>query len=174
MPLEEEYSELLNPPVIQPTRTKNELVTPAGFGGGIANKKSEVQSKQVPDLELLKNRKIWEIATGPAKSIPMNLIMSYMTGNSLQMIPIMMTLMLFWNPLKAIFTETNIMFKGLETEKNGSTIFQAKIVFILCQIGCMSIGIWKLNKMGLIPNSEADWLSFKIPAQVNDKVRLLN
>lgn len=170
----EEYQELLRPTVIQPMRTKGELVTPAGFGGSEGSKKTEVHAKQVPDLEQLKSRKIWEIATGPAKSIPMNLIMSYMTGNSLQMIPIMMTLMLFWNPLKAIFTETNRIFKGLETEKNGGTIFQAKAVFILCQIGCMSIGIWKLNKMGLIPNSEADWLSFKIPAMVNDKVRLLS
>lgn len=146
--------ELLRPEVIQP---KGVVQAPAGFADHITR---TIEKKDV-DMDDLKSRKAWEVAIGPAKSIPMNLIMSYMTGNSLQMIPIMMTLMLLLNPIKAIFNDTNRVFRNLETESNHFDIIQAKVIFVVCQIGCMSIGVWKLNKMGLIPNSEGDWLSFK-------------
>lgn len=38
----------------------------------------------------------------PAKSIPMNAIMIYMSGNGVQLFSVMITAMLFWNPIKAI------------------------------------------------------------------------
>lgn len=41
---------------------------------------------------------------GPAKSIPMNAIMIYMSGTSLQIFTVMVTAMLFFNPVKAIMT----------------------------------------------------------------------
>lgn len=178
------YSDLLSPKIIQPL--KKDMTAPAGFNDNSSTTTTTSKSKGTTtntttttngnkqnhvDVEQLKSKKIWEIATGPAKSIPMNLIMSYMTGNSLQLIPIMMTVMLFINPIKAIFNDTNKIFKSLETDKNGSLIMQAKLVYILCQLGCMGIGIWKLNKMGLIPNSDADWLSFKELPVINHKLR---
>lgn len=177
MSLEDQYPELLTPQVVPQAKGKD-IVSPPGFDAEVATnsstgskmaKYSKDKASSV-DVEQLKTKKIWEIATGPAKSIPMNLIMSYMTGNSLQLIPIMMTVMLFINPLKAIFNDTNKIFKNLQTDKNGSIILQAKIVYILCQLGCMAIGIWKLNKMGLMPNSDADWLSFKSLPPINNKL----
>lgn len=39
---------------------------------------------------------------GPAKSIPMNAIMIYMSGTSLQIFTVMVTAMLFFNPIKAM------------------------------------------------------------------------
>lgn len=166
-----DYTDLLEPKVIQPKKPR-ELRSPAGFSEA-STKKSTVQVKKEVDLEQLKVKKIWEIAIGPAKSIPMNLIMSYMTGNSLQIIPIMMTFSLFFNPLMAIFNETNKIFKNLETDKNTTVVLQAKAVFILCQLGCMAIGVWKLNGMGLIPNSDADWLSFKNPILNPERITLI-
>ena len=41
---------------------------------------------------------------GPAKTIPMNAIMIYMSGNGVQIFSVMITAMLFWQPIKAIFT----------------------------------------------------------------------
>jgi hypothetical protein len=49
-------------------------------------------------------QRAWDVAMGPAKSIPMNAIMIYMSGNGVQIFSVMITAMLFWNPLKAIFT----------------------------------------------------------------------
>lgn len=121
-------------------------------------------------MDELKVRKAWEIATSPAKNIPMNLIMSYMTGNSLQMIPIMMTLMLFWNPLRAIFTETGVAFQDLSNERNSTDMIMPRVVFVLCHLANTGIGVWKLNKMGLVPNSEADWLAWKDGAKVVERL----
>jgi hypothetical protein len=41
---------------------------------------------------------------GPAKSIPMNAIMIYMSGTSLQIFTVMVTAMLFFQPAKAIMS----------------------------------------------------------------------
>lgn len=160
--------ELENPRI--PAKTGNPF-PPPGFGQtSTKTKTAEVKRPTTDQVEQLKIKKAWEIATGPAKSIPMNLIMSYMTGNSLQMIPIMMTLMLFWNPLKAIFTETNSSFEALVTEKNRTELYLPKAVFVLCQMATMAIGVWKLNSMGLIPNGEADWLAWKDVTQVVERL----
>ena len=100
----------------------------------------------------------------------MNLFMSYMTGNSLQVISVTMTLMLLWNPIKAIFNETNPTFSKLSTKNNGSEIILAKIAFIICQVLNMGIGVYKLYKMGLIPHQEADWLAWKEPKKIIDRL----
>lgn len=160
---------MLAPPVI---RSDRKIDPPAGFDW---HKKIVSSGRQplAPELDELKVKKAWEVAYAPAKAIPMNLIMSYMTGNSLQMIPIMMTLMLLWNPLKAIFTETNASFRSLRTEGNAADILLTKGVFVICQLASMLVGVWKLNKMGLIPNSEADWLAWRSPDVPVEKLLVL-
>jgi hypothetical protein len=40
----------------------------------------------------------------PAKGIPMNAIMIYMSGTSLQIFTVVVTAMLFFNPIKAMMT----------------------------------------------------------------------
>lgn len=164
------FDELLRPQVKQALEC--DIVPPPGFAAGSINSKKAVPVKKPLESELdqLKVKKAWEVATGPAKSIPVNLIMSYMTGNSLQIIPIMMTLMLFWNPLKAIFTETGPAFRDLSNKRNSSEIILPRIVFVLCQLANMAVGVWKLNKMGLVPNGEADWLAWKVPAKVIERL----
>ncbi|KAK6205278.1 uncharacterized protein RJT21DRAFT_14596 [Scheffersomyces amazonensis] len=174
-----QFDELINPKVPgAPKSTKKDLPNPPGFAyeakgtNNSKSKKSTVSStvNEEERLEELKEKKAWEVAIGPAKSIPMNAIMSYMTGNSLQIIPVTMTLMLLWNPLKAIFNETNPNFINLTTKKNGTTILLAKAVFILFQILNMSIGIYKLYKMGLIPHTEADWIAWKEIKDIKERL----
>lgn len=166
------FDELLHPKIIAPVSA--DIVSPPGFGYGFEkSKKADLVKKPTEsEVDQLKVRKAWEIATSPAKNIPMNLIMSYMTGNSLQMIPIMMTLMLFWTPIRAIFTETGAAFRDLSNERNSNEIILPKVVFVLCHLANTGIGVWKLNKMGLVPNSEADWLAWKDAAKVVERVVL--
>ena len=140
---------------------------PPGFElAGTANKKGAdagvaVATPSPTQIAELKVKKAWEVALGPAKLVPMNLFMAYMAGNSLQIIPIMMTFMLLWNPIKSIFTETNAQFKHLQTPQNASDILLTKAVFVVCQLGCLGVGVWKLNGMGLIPNLRSDWLGWE-------------
>ena len=46
-------------------------------------------------MNTLKLKKAWEIALAPAKQLPMQAIMMYMSGNSLQIFSIMMVYMLW-------------------------------------------------------------------------------
>ncbi|CAH2353813.1 ER membrane protein complex subunit 4 [[Candida] railenensis] len=153
-------------------KTPKSYKSPPGFELSTGSKKSDTAAqikKQDPKaISDLKAKKAWEIAMGPAKSIPMNLFMSYMTGNSLQIIPIMMAFNLFMSPLKAIFTETNKNFKQLITPENSNDILVAKAIFVLCQLACMSVGVWKLNTMGLIPRHRSDWLAWEEVVQVKE------
>lgn len=171
------YSEILKPRIIPISSSKNDVPPPPGYSESVfstATKSLTSSGKKTKhddaDLNALKSKKIWELAIGPAKSIPMNLFMSYMTGNSLQVISVTMTLMLLWNPIKAIFNETNLTFSKLSTKNNGSEIILAKIVFIICQVLNMGIGVYKLYKMGLIPHQEADWLAWKEPKKIIDRL----
>ncbi|KAL6450484.1 EMC4 ER membrane protein complex subunit 4 [Candida maltosa Xu316] len=175
-----DYSEILHPEIISPNNSKNDQIpSPPGFID--SNTSTSSTTKPNPalikkakhdevELNSLKSKKIWELAIGPAKSIPMNVFMSYMTGNSLQIIPVTMTLMLLWNPIKAIFNETNPTFTKLTTKNNSTEIIQAKIIFIICQLLNMAIGVYKLYKMGLIPHQEADWLAWKEPKEIIEKL----
>ncbi|EEQ39753.1 hypothetical protein FOB63_002357 [Clavispora lusitaniae] len=165
------FEELFCPQVKQPLPN---LLAPAGFGADhVKSKKvAAVKKPSQNELDSLKVKMAWEVATSPAKSIPMNLIMSYMTGNSMQIIPVTMALMLIWNPLNAIVRETNSSFSSLRNDRNSSEILLPKIVFVLCQLMNMAIGLWKLNQMGLIPNKEADWLSWKPVTHIIERVWL--
>ncbi|KAI3406492.2 hypothetical protein KGF56_000624 [Candida oxycetoniae] len=169
------FQEILHPQVVTYNKKGESISLPAGYSSpsvsiiSSASTVSSASSKTLgvsknatkTDLDTLKSKKVWESATAPAKSIPMNLFMSYMTGNSLQIIPMTMTMMLLWNPIKAIFNDTNIMFSKLKTRTNQTEITIAKVVFVLCQLLNMGVGVYKLYKMGLLPHSEADWLSLK-------------
>ncbi len=60
-------------------------------------KKAQATGRKVPTPEetaTLKLKKAWEIALAPAKQLPMQAIMGYMSGNSLQIFSIMMVFML--------------------------------------------------------------------------------
>lgn len=112
------------------------------------------------------------MAMAPIKSLPMTLFMNYMTGNSLQIISISMTLMLFVNPIKAIYN-INEQFAFLNSDNddinnNGeqsggldTDVVLIKLAFIAAQILGIAVGVWKLNNMGLIPNSTSDWLAWE-------------
>lgn len=157
------FDELLQPKVISPIA--GQIQAPPGFlDDSPKARKDPVKKPSVAEIDQLKVKKAWELATSPAKNVPANLLMSYMSGNSVQVISITMTLMLLWGPLKSIFTETNKAFASFSNERTALQIYAPKLVFVLCHLLNVAIGLWKLNKMGLIPNKEADWLSWQAPS----------
>lgn len=165
----EMFDEISRPAVVVPKVSKKPLALPPGFADSQKKTVASVgPQKRSTDVEDLKMKKAWEIAVAPAKSIPMNAFMSYMTGNSLQMIPIMMSFSLFWNPVKAIFIETNVAFSSLRTDKNSANIMLAQVVFVICQVAAMMVGLYKFYKMGLLPTAESDWLAWKTPMRIKE------
>jgi ER membrane protein complex subunit 4 len=116
-------------------------------------KDAKSQPKKQPtqeEMNTLKLKKAWEVALAPAKNIPMTAIMMYMSGNSLQIFSIMMVFMAFKNPIIGIMA-LNSAFERFETPENRGQLFQVKMAYIGTQIMALSLGIWKVNSMGLLP-----------------------
>ncbi|KAI8991330.1 hypothetical protein BDF20DRAFT_909124 [Mycotypha africana] len=118
----------------------------------------------------LKVKRAWDVAMGPAKSIPMNAIMIYMSGTSLQIFTVMVTAMLFFQPIKAIMSvqETFSRFESTGKAKTlpGADLLTPKLTFIGLHLVTILMGIYKVNAMGLLPNTASDWLAFLHPKEV--------
>lgn len=115
----------------------------------------------------LKQKKAWEVAWSPAKQIPMNAFMLWMSGGGVQIFSIMITAMLFYQPLKAIAALPQA-FQAFESKNSSSTLLP-KIVYCLMQLAVMALGLWKCQQMGLLPTASSDWLAFlspKIPREL--------
>lgn len=80
----------------------------------------------------------------------MNAIMMYMSGNSLQIFSIMMVFMLFKAPIQGLMN-TNQVFTRFETDGTKGRLWMAKATYVLMQLVALSLGIWKVNGMGLLP-----------------------
>jgi hypothetical protein len=116
-------------------------------------KDSKTPQRQAPtpdEMDTLKLKKAWEVALGPIKSLPMTAIMMYMSGNSLQIFSIMMVFMAFKNPIMGILA-TNQAFERFETETNRARMLQVKLAYVVMQLVALALGVWKVNKMGLLP-----------------------
>ncbi|KAK9462407.1 uncharacterized protein V1516DRAFT_670178 [Lipomyces oligophaga] len=137
---------------------------PAAFNRDVMLGKLK-QGKEVVGLSLaqqddLKVKKAWEIAMGPSKSLPMNAIMSWFSGSSLQIFSLTMTFMLFSNPVKAI-AGISSTFTRFESEENSARILQAKFVFVIMQLATVAVGVWKMSSMGVLPTKRSDWLAWE-------------
>lgn len=101
-------------------------------------------------MDTLKLKKAWEVALAPVKSLPMTAFMMYMSGNSLQIFSIMMVVMAFKNPLMGL-VNTNQAFERFNTESISGQLIQVKLLYVVCQLVALAVGVWKINNMGLLP-----------------------
>jgi hypothetical protein len=101
-------------------------------------------------MNTLKMKKAWEVALAPAKALPMNAVMMYMSGNSLQIFSMMMVWTLFKNPVVALMGMPQA-FTRFESVGTKEQMWFIKLVFIACNLLALGLGIWKVNGMGLLP-----------------------
>lgn len=151
----------------------NTLPSPPGFksSNGSTNKtgKAEASFKSQQNVNGLLVQKAWQIALQPAKAIPMNMFMSYMSGSSLQIISIMTALMLISNPVKGVANIRRTFKPVLGNSETQSQVLVAMVMFVVFQAALMGIGVHKLNSMGLIPNTKSDWLFMEKPVNYEEK-----
>ncbi|KAI5777793.1 hypothetical protein EDC01DRAFT_388420 [Geopyxis carbonaria] len=133
--------------------------SPAAFKKN-SNKQAAAAASDPGETDDLFLKKAWELALAPAKSIPMNAIMMYMSGNTLQIFSIMMTAMLFMNPLKAL-ASIGSTFQHFDNERTHSRLWPVKLAYAALQVATIALGIWKVNGMGLLPTTSSDWLAWE-------------
>ncbi|KAB8233347.1 hypothetical protein ETB97_011631 [Aspergillus alliaceus] len=160
----------LNSPAPKPTKAASSIPDPPGFTSNKIGGKNRTQqsvstaaSKPV-ETDTLKVKKAWEIALAPSKQIPMNAIMMYMSGNSLQIFSIMMVFMLFKGPIQGLIN-TNTVFAKFDTETTRGKLLGVKAVYVLMQFVLLGLGVWKVNAMGLLPTTSSDWLAWESERQ---------
>ena len=103
----------------------------------------------------------------PAKNLFMTGFMLWMSGAGAHIFSIMITGMALLNPIKAIFS-TNTTFQRFNIP--GINLTAQKLTFIAVQLVGLSLGIWKLNKMGLLPLTSADWAASMLSLQSYEEV----
>ncbi|RDL39843.1 uncharacterized protein BP5553_04183 [Venustampulla echinocandica] len=161
--------DLNTPPAARPKSAG--IVDPPGYTasstGSKARSPKQVSSKTparapptTEEMDVLKLKKAWEVALAPVKQLPMTAIMMYMSGNSLQIFSIMMVLMAFKNPFMGLMA-TNQAFERFESKGTRAKLIMVKGVYVAMQILALALGIWKVNKMGLLPTTRSDWLAWE-------------
>ncbi|KAH8086823.1 putative endoplasmic reticulum protein [Filobasidium floriforme] len=155
------------------------------------NKKALASTQDDSALELaattksndLKLKKAWEVALAPAKSLPMQAIMLYMSGSGIQIFSMGIVWMLLTSPFKACFqiiktfepyrqvTATSSASSRSISTTTSSTptrkgkitpdLLTAMLVYVGCQALVLGLGIYKCKQMGLVPTGTGDWLQFE-------------
>ena len=103
-----------------------------------------------------------------------------MSGNSVQIFSILITVMLFVNSIKAALS-VNQTFERFESgtrstasgfagllSAGSSPLFLPKLVFVGLQLANVGLGVWKCAGMGLLPTANSDWLAFLEPKTVTE------
>uniref|UniRef100_A0A915Q659 ER membrane protein complex subunit 4 n=1 Tax=Setaria digitata TaxID=48799 RepID=A0A915Q659_9BILA len=144
-------------------RMLDSSLNPPGYSQAGATVQQIEQSGDSEQTHHLMKKRAWDMALQPIKSLPMNLFMMYMSGNTISIFPIMMIAMMAWRPVKALMS-VNPAFKPLQDEQMGSLLLH-KLVFVLGNMMAVSMALYKLHSMGLLPNHASDWLDFQLPPQ---------
>ncbi|OJJ01184.1 hypothetical protein ASPVEDRAFT_620758 [Aspergillus versicolor CBS 583.65] len=155
----------LNSPPPAQSRAANSIPDPPGFSRKTGGKGSAPAAPSKPvETDTLKLKKAWEVALAPSKQVPMNAIMMYMSGNSLQIFSIMMVFMLFKGPIQGLIN-TNSVFAKFDSETLRGKMLFVKAVYVLMQFVLLALGVWKVNAMGLLPTTRSDWLAWESERQ---------
>lgn len=86
--------------------------------------------------------------------------MMWMSGNSIQIFSIIITFTSISTPLKSIFGSG----KTFQPFRDGKVdVAGPRLLYCLLHFGGMLMGLWKLNKLGLLPTHVSDWIGAPPP-----------
>ncbi|KAG8933474.1 hypothetical protein FRC03_004488 [Tulasnella sp. 419] len=147
-------SRLPPPPCFEPSSSTPVKTRPATDG----------PLPQLKSHQALKEKRAWDLAFSPAKSLPMNAFMLYMSGGGVQIFSMGIVAMLLMSPFKAI-ASMNSTFAPFAPSgvpsKATSTLLLQKLAFIACNLLTLGLGLYKCKSMGLLPTGSGDWLAFE-------------
>uniref|UniRef100_F1LF93 ER membrane protein complex subunit 4 n=1 Tax=Ascaris suum TaxID=6253 RepID=F1LF93_ASCSU len=95
------------------SRVVDACFNPPGFSQSVSVVQQVEQGGRSEHTQHLMTKRAWDMALQPIKSIPMNMFMMYMSGNTISIFPIMMIAMMAWRPVKALMS-VNAAFKPLQ------------------------------------------------------------
>ncbi|TBU43804.1 hypothetical protein BD309DRAFT_990734 [Dichomitus squalens] len=149
------------------------LPPPPGFASTVSFSKSSgkavaAATASTASYEELKSKRAWDLAFSPAKSLPMQAFMLYMSGGGVQIFSMGIVFMLLSSPFKnlaAINTAFAPFAPASAPPKSLTTLPLQKIAYLLCNLLTLALGLWKCRSMGLLPTGTGDWLAFETRGQ---------
>ncbi|RKF77464.1 ER membrane protein complex subunit 4 [Golovinomyces cichoracearum] len=156
----------LNFPPAMNQLTSTEIPDPPNFMVTMSKQKRQSSSKNLArppttaEMDVLKLKKAWEVALAPVKQLPMTAFMMYMSGNTMQIFSIMMVTMAFKTPIMGLLSTTQA-FERFESDGIKSQLVIVKGIYVLMQILALALGVWKVDRMGLLPTTRSDWLAWE-------------
>ena len=96
-----------------------------------------------------------DISYSPGKQLFQMGLMLWMSGSGIHIFSIMMTFMAMMSPVKGIMNmqATFKPFEGMEKVD----LAMPKVIFVALNLVGLSMGMYKLAGMGLLPLTAADW-----------------
>jgi len=100
----------------------------------------------------------------------MQAFMLYMSGGGVQIFSMGIVAMLLLSPFKnlssmneafAPFAPGPTTPSSSPTTKSIFTLPLQKLVYLICNILTLALGLWKCRSMGLLPTGTGDWLAFE-------------
>ncbi|TFY78180.1 hypothetical protein EWM64_g5837 [Hericium alpestre] len=152
------------------------LPPPPGFSS-ISTKaaaKSSSSSETNASYEQLKEKRAWDFAIAPAKQLPMQAFMLYMSGGGVQIFSMGIVFMLLFSPFKNIaaintafaqFAPSSAKPASPTDLSSPATVLTTlplqKAVYVITNLLTLALGLWKCRQMGLLPTGTGDWLAFE-------------
>ncbi|KAK7037467.1 hypothetical protein VNI00_010959 [Paramarasmius palmivorus] len=122
-----------------------------------------------PRQQQIKQDRAWDLAITPAKSLPMQGFMLYMSGGGVQIFSMGIVFMLLLSPFRNIagINSAFAPFAPLDAKnpQSFSTLTLQKLLYIGCNLLTLAVGLWKCSTMGLLPMGTGDWLAFETRGQ---------
>jgi ER membrane protein complex subunit 4 len=112
---------------------------------------STAPSNNTAALVAKRKQKAMAMAMNPAQQIAMNAFMMYMSGSSLNMFSITTTSTAILTPIASIFSVERT-FGNLDVDTQ-----MAKAVYIGINLVWLTIGLYKMSSMRLLPTTSADF-----------------
>jgi len=152
------------------------LQPPPGFKrtSSKATAPSKASKSTSDSYEAMKDKRAWDLAISPAKSLPMQAFMLYMSGGGVQIFSMGIVFMLLSSPFKnlaginttfAPLAPTSGDKKQSPDPKALTTLALQKLIYLLCNLLTLALGLWKCRSMGLLPMGTGDWLAFETRGQ---------
>ncbi|KAF9466224.1 endoplasmic reticulum protein [Collybia nuda] len=144
------------------------LPPPPGFSRSSASSSKGLSKHTASSAEShnkLKEKRAWDHAISPAKALPMQAFMLYMSGGGVQIFSMGIVFMLLLTPFKNVagINDAFVSFAPSTSHnpKSFGTLTLQKLVFIACNLLTLAVGLWKCRSMGLLPTGTGDWLAFE-------------
>ncbi|KAF7305193.1 ER membrane protein complex subunit 4 [Mycena kentingensis (nom. inval.)] len=143
------------PPGFAPSSTKSNKRTIA----------ASAPARSPESYNELKERRALDFAWAPAKQLPMQAFMLYMSGSGVQIFSIGIVFMLLLSPFKNLAGINDAFAQFAPTTaanpKALTTLWIQKFVYFACNVLTLCVGLWKCRSMGLLPVGTGDWLAFE-------------